>query len=130
MVYDRRRRRRWRSTGGDGAAQITEESGIREFVLGPLVWRGIVHAQTTSGEPLRVEDSYFLARCKATPLSRDGWQEIERELCDDIRWFSLAELAAQGEDFYPLELIDLLPDLIAGRLPRPPIDLPERTVAY
>lgn len=108
--------------------EIVEESGITSFALGPLVWRGVVRARTRSGIPLRVEDAYFVARAATSALSRDGWQAIERELVDDMRWFSLAELAALEEDVYPPELPDLLPDVIAGRYPAEPIELAERVV--
>lgn len=115
---------------GTARREIVEESGITDFTLGPLVWRGVVHAQTTSGEALRVEDAYFAARCRAAPLSREGWQAIERELVDDMRWFPLAELAALTDEVYPPQLVALLPDIIAGRYPSQPIVLPERTVEY
>jgi hypothetical protein len=39
---------------------------------------------------------------------------------DDIRWWTLAEIAASREAIYPEGLADLLPEILTGRFPAPP----------
>src|SRR5262245_48460750 len=72
------------------AREIGEETGILDFELGPVVWlrEGVVRIP----EPTLLVEQYIVARCDGGPIDRSGWNEIERELVDDIRWWTLQEL--------------------------------------
>ncbi|MGE3143122.1 MAG: NUDIX hydrolase [Hyphomonadaceae bacterium] len=109
--------------------EVREETGATDFTLGPIVWTGEIAAFTRSGADLLVQESYFIAHSAAFDPSRAGWQALEREFIDDMRWWALADILASGELFYPLELARLLPDVIAGRTPGAPITLAPRRVA-
>ena len=68
---------------------------------------------TASDGPWRFSESYFVARCAGGDVFRAGWQALERELVDDIRWWSLAELIACDEPVFPEGLADLMSMVLA-----------------
>ncbi len=102
--------------------EMQEETGLTPSWLGPVVWYGEV-VLPIDGEPHLFKESYFLARCDSTMLSRAGWTEIERRSADEVRWWSLEEIAASHEAIYPPRLAELLPGLVAGDLPPQPLVL-------
>lgn len=102
------------------AREITEETGFTAFELGPVVWYREGIGQLYSGESVRFVERYFVARCPGGEPCRDGWLAHEHELVDDMRWWTLRELAATGDTVYPEGLADLLPEIVAGHYPDPP----------
>lgn len=102
--------------------EIREETGFADFDLGPVVWvrRGVLSIP----EPTFFCESYFVARCDGGEPNRGGWDAQERDLIDDIRWWTCAELAITGERVFPPGLSELLPRLLAGPLPSEPIEIP------
>ena len=50
--------------------------------------------------------------------------ELERRLHYGHHWWTLAELAGTTETVYPYRLAELLADIIAGRIPTAPVELP------
>jgi hypothetical protein len=51
------------------------------------------------------------------------WDDLERKLMDEFRWWSLAEIQASGAFFAPPSLHVLLPPILAGEYPAEPIAL-------
>ena len=106
------------------AREIREETGILDFDLGPVVWvrEGVMRMP----EPTRLIEQYVVARCDGAEPDRSGWNAIERELIDDIRWWTYRELLGARETIHPIGLAQLLPDILAGRYPATPIEIPWR----
>lgn len=104
------------------AREIVEETGIRRFELGPIVWRreGIMPYP----EPRLFKEQYVVARCDGVEPDRAGWDEHERRWIDDIRWWSLAELMATADRVVPPGLAHRLPPILAGRFPAEPETVP------
>lgn len=104
------------------AREILEETGIVTFELGPVVWvrEGVLHIP----DPTYFQEQYILARCDGAAPDRGGWTELERDLIDDIRWWTLAELAVTEDRVFPPGLADLLPPVLAGELPDEPRLIP------
>jgi 8-oxo-dGTP pyrophosphatase MutT (NUDIX family) len=108
-------------TALDAAArEVFEETGFTGVELGPVVWRREGPLALADGELVLFKEHYIVARCAGGEPSRDGWNELERSLVDDIRWWTLADLAACEDRVHPIGLTDLLPDILAGRYPDPP----------
>ncbi len=123
----------WFTVGGgadpdetlEGAArrEIAEETGFTEVELGPVVWLRASVFTLADGETVILKESYFVARCPGGEPSRAAWEPHEVALMDDMRWWSLAEIAAVDEMIYPERLRELLPDIAAGRLPVTPLEI-------
>lgn len=98
--------------------EIFEETGFSDVALGPVVWRreSVIPAMDTR-EPLLFEENYLLGRTGGGAPSRAGWNEIERRLVDDIRWWSIDELGLSQEAIYPRDLAQILPRILAGDAP-------------
>ena len=106
------------------AREIIEETGLTDASLGPVVWRGEQILRDRKQRPVRFLEHYVLARSVGGELSRAGWQALEREFVDDMRWWTREDLAACPEPVFPRGLAGRLVDLIAGRIPPTPLILP------
>ena len=104
--------------------EVREETGFVEVELGPLVWRRSGPLTLPSGERVMMREAYLVARCCGGEPSRDGWDEVERSQMLDLRWWSLADLAQSRARIYPARFADLVSELIAGRFPPEPLELP------
>lgn len=102
--------------------EVREETGLLDVELGPILWRreGVMRLP----EPTLLTEWYFLARCDGGEPDRDGWHPHERALIDDIRWWRRQELLTTGERVFPPGLAHLLEDVLAGRLPASPLEIP------
>jgi len=106
--------------------EIREETGIVEALLGPVIGVREGVMRLAHGEAVLMKESYLVARCAACEPVRDGWDAVERDLIDDMRWWTHAELAATKEWVFPAGLPDLLADVLAGWTPESPLALPWR----
>ena len=106
------------------AREIREETGIVDFVLGPVVWvrEGVMRMP----EPTLFKECYIVARCEGGDPVRDRWTAIERELIDDIRWWTLGELVLTTDRVFPPGLAQRLPPILAGAFPAEPEAIPWR----
>ena len=104
--------------------EVREETGLTCLSAGPVVWLCEAVRTLHDGETMLVQESFVVARCGAAEPRRDGWEPHEQALLDDMRWWTLEELTTTVEIILPGELATLLPDVIAGRHPLPPLLLP------
>jgi 8-oxo-dGTP pyrophosphatase MutT (NUDIX family) len=102
------------------ARELREETGFTDVELGPVVWRREGPLTLASGERVLFQEHYVVARGAGGEPSRDGWDEAERDLVDDLRWWTLDDLRACEDAVHPIGLADLLPDILAGRYPDTP----------
>ncbi|HEX7943434.1 MAG TPA: hypothetical protein VF495_02145 [Phenylobacterium sp.] len=75
-------------------------------------------------DPRLFDERYIVARCEGAEPNRDGWDALERDQIDDIRWWTLSELVATDEAVFPGGLAGLLPDILAGAFPVEPRLIP------
>ena len=104
------------------AREILEETGIRDFELGPVVW--LRSGVLAIPEPTHFHEQYIVARCEAREPSRHGWTALERDLIDDIRWWTLHALLTTTDRVFPSGLAGFLPAILAGAFPDPPHPIP------
>ncbi len=102
--------------------EIAEETGFVEGVeLGPIIWvRESVSALFT-GETVLFKERYIVARCRGGEPTRDGWEQYERDLIDDIRWWSLDEIAATSDRIWPERFCELIGAAARGEHPVEPL---------
>jgi 8-oxo-dGTP pyrophosphatase MutT (NUDIX family) len=97
------------SLAGGAARELREETGLvlEPTVLGEPVWHEVTE-YPFDGQWYRQEQDFFVARVPAWEVSVDGFDPVERRSIDGYRWWSLAELEATQERYYPAELPALL----------------------
>ena len=95
------------------AREIREETGFTDAVVGPVLWGGEQIHHDRKGRPVRVVERFMVARCAGGVPSVDGWQALEQEFVDDIRWWTLDALAACAEPVYPADLAARLAEILA-----------------
>ncbi len=109
------------------ARELQEETGLRvdpDQLIGP-VWRRDAVIDF-NGSVLRSEEMFFVHRTRRFEPSTAGRTGLERAYIHGHRWCDatmIAELAANGETVYPLQLGELLEEAIAladarGAVPR------------
>ena len=94
------------------AREIREETGFTDAVIGPVLWEGEQIHHDRKGRPVRVLEHFMLARCGGGAPSVDGWQALENEFVDDIRWWTLGDLIACREPVFPTDLAERLAKLL------------------
>lgn len=111
------------------AREVLEETGFRDVRLGPVVYTREIVLGGETGDPALFKESYFVGWTAGGELARDGWQADEHELIDDIRWWTLDELAATAETVFPEGFAELA-TRAARVLARPPILQSERLIFH
>ena len=104
----------WFTVGGEiergetlleaAAREVAEETGLTNVSFGAVAWQGEVTVLDRRQRPVLIRDTFILARCGGGEISRSGWQAMEREFVDDIRWWTLADLVRSEEPVWPPDL--------------------------
>lgn len=94
--------------------EIREETGFEPGPVSPVLWRGEQIHFDRKGRPIRVLENFMVARCAGGRPSRAGWQALEREFIDDVRWWTLAELENLAEPVFPPDLAARWASILAG----------------
>ncbi|GAA1812829.1 NUDIX domain-containing protein [Planosporangium flavigriseum] len=106
-------------TPAQGAVrELFEETGLRAApeALGEPVFHETVEFPF-DGSWYRQEQDFFLLRVDSWQVDFAGFNEIERASVDAHRWWTVAELRATGERYYPPSLPKLLSALAQEEIP-------------
>ena len=87
--------------------ELLEETGLDCEPGAAIAARGNDFV-TAIGEPVTADERYFRVRVPACEIATHGHTELEREIMQDHRWFTRAELADWPEPIFPPEILDLL----------------------
>ena len=103
--------------------ELTEETGVREIQVGPLVWtRTHLFPMSTGHEGQ--QERYYLVRTPAfEPAPELTPAELREESVAELRWWTMTELARSREVFAPRQLPRCLASLLADGPPAIPIDV-------
>lgn len=102
--------------------ELMEETGL-SVPIGPCIWLR-EHTWRLNEAWYRSIERYYLA--STTPQSRisvDSWTELELQMIQEYRWWSLEEILASGDIFVPRQLGALLPPILAGQVPAVPLEV-------
>jgi 8-oxo-dGTP pyrophosphatase MutT (NUDIX family) len=104
------------------ARELAEETGIsltEENLVGPMWRRRAVWS--FDGRTYDGEEWFFLAKAPGgngkqieITVNTDGFTDLERRTVDGHRWWSATELKDTKETVYPVQLAELLPDLLTA----------------
>lgn len=103
--------------------EIAEETGFTQVELGPVVWTREGEGVLNTGEQVLFKESYIVATCTGEEPCRDGWADYEVDLIDDIRWWTLEEIAASQDRIYPERFRELVGEVAAGTYPDQPLEI-------
>jgi len=102
--------------------EIREETGLREFALGPLIWTR-KHLFTLAGRPVNQDEHFYLIRVPPFEAKSGELEPTEREYFRDLRWWSREELASTTDDLAPRALPELVARLVDEGAPSAPRDV-------
>lgn len=98
--------------------ELEEETGLLPMI-GPPIWK-TRHTLRFKEGLVDQREEYFLARIsEVTPPVRNRTPEAILEL----RWWSLEDLQASTEQFFPNGFAELVPPIIEGKVPSAPIGI-------
>lgn len=104
--------------------EVFEETGIgRDNIkFGPIVWFGEKDL-ILYGKPTHIKEKYIVARTNKTTLSLANLVAHEAQIVKHLEWFSLKKITNSREIIYPVLLPKYLPDIIAGKYPKEPLEI-------
>jgi 8-oxo-dGTP pyrophosphatase MutT (NUDIX family) len=102
--------------------EVEEETGLRDFTLGPCVWLREFEF-TWRDRRYRQREHIFVARVPEFEPSPDGFEAHELALTPEHRWWTAAEIERSPDRFGPRRLGAMLRELLSGDLPTEPIEI-------
>ena len=103
------------------ARELAEEIGLvvdPAALEGPVWFRRFVGP--FAGADIDNRETYFVLRDVVHDVAPGELTELEQLAQEPYRWWSVAEIAASGEEFAPGDLADVLPELLSGPWTGPP----------
>ncbi len=96
---------------------------MTEAEVGPVVWVQHVEFQF-GGYHFDQDEVIHVARTNEREIHRpQGLEALEVLAFKEARWWTLDEVTASESAFLPPRLPELLPQLVHGPLPDPPLDI-------
>jgi 8-oxo-dGTP diphosphatase len=105
------------------ARELAEESGLRDFELGPLVWTRTHWFTDMAGWAGQTERVYVVRTEAFEPAPEWTDEQLAAEGIGAQRWFSLDELSTGELIYSPRRLPKLLGDLLANGVPANAVDV-------
>jgi 8-oxo-dGTP pyrophosphatase MutT (NUDIX family) len=105
--------------------ELLEETGIADAEIGPCVWvqRAVFDF---GGFHFDQHERIHVAWCRGevpAPVRPTALEALEALAFDGHHWWTVDELLGSTEPLVPPRLRELLPPIVAGRLPDIPIDI-------
>ena len=100
--------------------ELLEEVGLSDVELGPCIWNRH-HIGEYQGEPFDQRERYYLSRTAHFEPAPVPSRPVEHGP-EDIRWWSLHDIAVGEERFAPRRLAALANDLLEEGPPERPFD--------
>ncbi len=99
--------------------EVFEETGLKDFILGPHVWNRR-HVFTFFGKEQDFREKWFLSKVPHFIVDTTWFTEVENEVLKEHRWWTLDELKETQDLLTPRSLAQLLPELLTAEPPLTP----------
>ncbi|MCU1461569.1 MAG: hypothetical protein JWO37_1644 [Acidimicrobiales bacterium] len=111
------------TTGDAAGRELYEETGIKDFEMGPVVWKR--HTTFTFGGWHFDQDELIHVAWLRGPAvyQPTGLEMLEAAAFLEPRWWTVDELLVSTVQLWPSRMRDHLPSLVAGEMPAEPIDV-------
>ncbi|WP_326829131.1 NUDIX domain-containing protein [Streptosporangium sp. NBC_01810] len=108
------------------ARELREETGhsVPPGEFEHVVATSSGHWRHADGRLFLSFDSFFFLRIRELEVDVSGMEDQERAMLDRFHWWSLPELRSTAEQVIPLGLAGLMERLLAGDIPREPVNFP------
>ena len=104
--------------------ELDEEVGLVDATIGPQIWRRLHIVPFLNGEFDGQREQIHLVQCAPfEPKPRLTWEQMNAEFVHELRWWTLAEIAASDAHFVPRQLHALVNLLLDDGPPLDPIDV-------
>lgn len=100
--------------------EAREETGRDDIRIGPAVWYG-EQILAIAGQPTLFKETFVVAHAARSEVTDARWSAAERAIIREVRWWSLDEIAETADTILPSVLAELLPPILAGAYPDPPL---------
>lgn len=114
------------TTAQAAARELWEETGLRlaPDQLGPLVAESCGYADLGWITGMLHDAFYFHRAPTGFTVDTSGFEPLEVSTVSGHRWWTVDEIEATGRKVFPWGVAPLLRDLVEGRLPPEPVQLP------
>lgn len=103
--------------------ELAEECGLVAAEVGPLIWvREAAFPMPHPGHPTRERERFYLVRVEQHVVDVSGWNDFDRDLMGEHRWWTVSEVQSSDDEFVPRRLGYFLADVVNGQIPTDPID--------
>ncbi len=102
--------------------ELYEETGIDGVEVGPVIWTQHVEFDF-GGYHFDSDEKIHVAWCAGGEWRPQHLEALEAAAFSGAQWWSLDDLLASPEPTLPTRLREFLPQIVAGDLPDPPIDI-------
>ena len=98
--------------------ELSEETGLDDFDLGPLVWTRVHEWEDLNPRwDGQRERTYLLRVPPFDPAPRFTAEALAAEFVHGLRWWTIDELESSGETFAPERLPELVAAIVRGGPP-------------
>jgi ADP-ribose pyrophosphatase YjhB (NUDIX family) len=105
--------------------ELREELGLEQFELGPHVWTRVHVIPMLTGHDGQRDRIHLVRLDRFEPAPAIGWEALRAEFVQELRWWSVDEIAADRSErtwFAPRRLAVLMRQLLDDGPPPQPID--------
>lgn len=105
--------------------ELFEETGLKEkdVCFGPVVWHGTLNL-VMYRKKTRILQRFIICRTEKLEVDLNHLTEAEKTTAKQLKWFSVNDIINCNEIIYPVVLSRYLEEIIHGRIPDPPIEIP------
>lgn len=105
--------------------EIFEETGIQDLAIKNCIFSRIAYANLNSDEQNMFYERYFVVETNEMKINDMNITDVEREIIEEYKWWSIDELRCSTEIVFPIGFKDLIDVKLFSN--KYPIDITDTT---